>query len=134
MPSRKCLRLKRGSRKKKVSIPSRVSIHERDTVANDKVELGHLEGDLTFHKGNQSKNIGVLVDKKSQKAFLVLNKSKRKNTVAANFSNRIKGMPKHLRKTIAFNNGKEFTSHMAYRIQGFKTYFCDAYSPWQKGL
>jgi len=134
LPSRRSLRLKRGSRRRKISIPGRLSIHERDTVANDKTELGHLEGDLTFHKGNQSKNIGVMVDKKSQKAFLVFNGSKRKNTVAYNLSKKINSMPTHLRKTLTFDNGKEFVSHMTYRLQGFKTYFCDAYSPWQKGL
>ena len=134
LPSRRSLRLKRGSRRKKISIPGRLSIHERDLVANDRKELGHLEGDLTFHKGNQSKNIGVMVDKKSQKAFLVLNSSKRKNTVAYNLSHKIKSIPTHLRKTLTFDNGKEFVSHMTYRLQGFKTYFCDAYCPWQKGL
>jgi len=134
LPSQNPLRIKHGSRRKKSSIPGRVSVHEREDIANDKKELGHLEGDLTFHKGNQSKNIGVLVDKKSQKVFLVANNSKRKNTVACNFANRIKSIPPHLRKTLTFDNGKEFTSHMTYRLQGFKTYFCDAHYPWQKGL
>ena len=134
LPSKKSLRLKHGSRRKRISIPNRVSIHQRSKLANDKLEIGHLEGDLTFHKGNQSKNIGVLVDKKSQKVFLVLNRSKRKNTVASNFSKKIKTIPKHIRKTLTFDNGKEFVSHMTYRLQGFKTYFCDAHCPWQKGL
>jgi IS30 family transposase len=134
LPSRKISRLKHGSRKKRISIPGRLSIHERDPIANDKTQLGHLEGDLTFHRGNQSKNIGVLVDKKSQKAFLVFNTSKRMNTITCNLSKRIKSIPIHLRKTLTFDNGKEFVSHMTYRLQGFKTYFCDAYSPWQKGL
>ena len=134
LPSRRSLRLKHGSRKRKQTILGRISIHQREDVANDKTQLGHLEGDLTFHKGNQSKNIGVMVDKKSQKAFLVFNSSKRKNTVACNLSRKINSIPIHLRKTLTFDNGKEFVSHMTYRLQGFKTYFCDAYSPWQKGL
>jgi IS30 family transposase len=134
LPRGRSLRLKHGSRRRKISIPGRVSIHERDLVAQDKMQLGHLEGDLTFHKGNQSKNIGVMVDKKSQKAFLVFNSSKRMNTVACNLSRKINSIPVHLRKTLTFDNGKEFVSHMTYRLQGFKTYFCDAHSPWQKGL
>ena len=32
------------------------------------------------------------------------------------------------------DNGKEFTNHILYQFLGFKTYFCDSYSPWQKGL
>ena len=115
LPSQNPLRIKHGSRRKKVSTPGRVSVHERTAIAKDKKELGHLEGDLTFHKGNQSKNIGVLVDKKSQKVFLVANSSKRKNTVACNFANRIKSIPPHLRKTLTFDNGKEFVSHMTYK-------------------
>lgn len=134
LPRGRSLRLKHGSRRKKISIPGRLSIHERDLVAEDKTQLGHLEGDLTFHKGNQSKNIGVMVDKKSQKAFLVFNSSKRMNTVACNLSRKINSIPVHLRKTLTFDNGKEFVSHVTYRLQGFKTYFCDAHSPWQKGL
>jgi len=31
-----------------------------------------VEIDLTFHKGNQSKNIGVMVDKTTQKALKML--------------------------------------------------------------
>lgn len=127
-------RIKHGSRRTRVQIPNRESIHNREPVADEKLELGHFEGDLTFQKGNQSKNTGVLVDKKSQKVFLVSNSSKKRNTVTYGFSSQIRRIPKHLRKTIAFDNGKEFVSHMTYRLQGFKTYFCDAYSPWQKGL
>jgi len=134
LPRRRFTRLKQRSRRKRITIPGRQSIHTRDSVAEDKTESGHFEGDLTFHKGNQSKNIGVIVDKKSQKSFLMLNSSKRKNTVTHGFANKINSIPQKLRKTIAFDNGKEFVSHMTYRLQGFKTYFCDAYSPWQKGL
>ena len=134
LPQRRFVRLKHGSRRKRITIPARQSIHSRDSIADDKKEVGHFEGDLTFHKGNQSKNIGVIVDKKSQKSFLMLNNSKRKNTVTYGFCDKINSIPKNLRKTIAFDNGKEFVSHVTYRLQGFKTYFCDAYSPWQKGL
>jgi IS30 family transposase len=134
LPSRNIIRIKYGSRKKRAAIPNRTSIHKRSPVADERKEIGHFEGDLTFDKGNQSKNIGVIVDKKSQKAFLMINNSKRKNTVTYGFANKINSIPKNLRKTIAFDNGKEFVSHTTYRLQGFKTYFCDAYSPWQKGL
>ncbi len=42
---------------------------------------------------------------------------------------------KHLVKTIAFDNGKEFTNHKELLPKSTaKIYFCDAYSPWQKPL
>jgi IS30 family transposase len=134
LPSRKSVRVKHGSRKKKQTIPDRISIHQREVIAEDKVELGHVETDLTFNKGNQSMNIAVMVDKKSHKAYLTLNNSKKADIVAQGLIKRIKEIPKHLRKTFTIDNGKEFSNHAKYRALGFKTYFCDAYSPWQKGL
>ena len=134
LPSRRSQRLKQGSRKRKHTIPGRISIHQREAVANDKVQLGHFEADLTFNKGNRSANIAVMVDKKSQRAFLSLNRCKKAITVSYGLSKRIKEIPKQLRKTFTVDNGKEFTNHINYKLLGFKTYFCDAYSPWQKGL
>lgn len=134
LPSRKSARVKHGSRKKKSTIPGRVSIHQREEIADEKKETGHWEIDLTFHTGNQSSNIGVMVDKKSQKTHLVLNDSKKANTVARGLSKRIKEIPLDMRKTLTMDNGKEFTNHILYQLLGFKTYFCDSYSPWQKGL
>ena len=129
-------RLKRGnqSRVKRNSIPNRISIHERDAVAKDKSEIGHLEGDLTFNRGEQSRNIGGFIDICSQKIFLVLNNSKKSDEVIGNMKKKLQPI-KHLVKTIAFDNGKEFTNHKELLPKSVaKIYFCDAYSPWQKPL
>ncbi len=32
------------------------------------------------------------------------------------------------------DNGKEFVGHVAYRLSGFQTFFCDPYRPRQKAL
>ena len=115
-------------------MPQRIPIHERDKIAEQKTELGHFEIDLTFHKGNQSMNIGAMVDKKSQKIMLVLNDSKRSNTVTTGFLKQIKKLPQNLRKTLTMDNGKEFVGHISYRLAGFRTFFCDPYRPRQKAL
>jgi len=136
LASKRGSRLKRGNqtRKKRYTIPDRVSIHERDTVAKSKTEIGHLEGDLTFNKGEQSKNIGGVVDLASQKIFLMLNASKKTEEVIGNMNKKLKAI-KHLVKTIAFDNGAEFTNHKHLLAKSkAKVYFCDAYSPWQKPL
>ena len=130
-------RLKRGNqnRVKRNSIPDRISIHERNIVAKAKTEVGHLEGDLTFNKGEQSKNIGGFIDISSQKIFLVLNNSKRSDEVIGNMKKKLYPI-KHLVKTITFDNGKEFTNHkdLLPKSTTVKVYFCVAYSPWQKPL
>lgn len=134
LATKRLKRQERGKRRQRVVIPARVSIHEREAVAEQKLEIGHFEGDLTFHKGNQSANIGCMVDKKSQKVFLVKNASKRTSSVTTGFLSKMKQIPKKARKTLTLDNGKEFVRHVTYRLLGFKTYFCDAYRPRQKAL
>ena len=133
---KRCQRHPHGTRKKqgKHCIPNRVSISNRDAVAKDRTEVGHFEGDLTFHKGNQSMNIGSMVDKASQKIFLTLNKSKKTRTVISNMLSRLIEIPGNLRKSITFDNGKEFCGHTNLQLTGIKTYFCAPYSPQQKPL
>jgi len=134
LSTRRSKRLPRISRKKRQMIPNRTSIHERDPVAQNKEELGHFEGDLTFHIGNKSRNIGAFVDKSCQKVFLTLNTSKRSRTVISGFIRKLKEVPVVLRKTIALDNGLEFYRHIELQLSGLKTYFCDPYSPNQKPL
>ena len=43
-------------------------------------------------------------------------------------------LPKHLIKTVTFDNGMEFAHHMEITKQlNVPTFFCDVYSSWQKG-
>ena len=42
-------------------MPNRVSINEREAIVRKEAKIGNLEGDLTFNKGNQSRNIGGLI-------------------------------------------------------------------------
>ena len=75
-----------------------------------------------------------MVDKRSQKVFLVKNSSKKTPTVTGGFLLKMKKIPEKARKTLTLDNGKEFVRHVTYRLLGFKTYFCDAYKPRQKAL
>jgi IS30 family transposase len=134
LPFKRKNRLKQGSKRKRITIPNRISISKRESVADNKTEIGHFEVDLTFHKNNRSANISAMIDKTSQKVILCFNRNKTSNAVSCGLLQRINKIPKHIRKTMTFDNGKEFTNHVNYQLKGFKTYFCDAYSPWQKGL
>jgi len=134
LPHKKLQRQQQGQRVKREVIPDRISIHKREAIANQKKELGHFEADLTFHKGNQSKNIGAIVEKVSQRIMLTLNRSKKSITVVTGFLAKMNSIPKRLRKTLTLDNGKEFYGHTSFRLKGFNTYFCDPYRPRQKAL
>jgi len=113
LPSRNITRVKHGLIKGQL-FPTERQYTKEVQLADERKEIGHFEGEFTLHKGNQSKNI---VDNKSQKAFLMINNSKRTNTVIHGFAKKINSIPKNLRKTIALDNGKEFVSHTTYKIE-----------------
>jgi IS30 family transposase len=136
LPFKQSARNKRGSRKphKQGQIAERVSIHERPEAANSRSEAGHFEGDPTFFKKNKSANLLVITERVSRYTILVKNLSKHASETAKNMFNALAHLPKEVRKSITFDNGKEFAKHTLLRDHlGMKTYFCDPHSPWQKG-
>jgi len=115
-------------------IPDRESIHNRPISIETRKECGHFEGDLTFFKGNQSGNIAVILERKSRFALLQKNGSKQANDVMKGIFKKLAPLPPHVRKTITFDNGKEFTRHSVLKKHlNMSTFFCDKHSPWQKG-
>lgn len=127
-------RKKRGMNRKikKQKIKNRVSIHNRPKNINERVEMGHFEGDLIFNKGSQSQNILTLVERVSRAAILVKNDNKKSETVIDALINKIKTL-NILILSITFDNGTEFADHHKLNELGIKTYFCDPGAPWQKG-
>lgn len=136
LTSKRKTRLHHGTRTRRVRviIPNRVSITERPEMIRKIAAIGHLEGDLTFNKGNQSRNIGGLVDIRTQKLFLTLNRSKRTKEVIGNMNKRLRQVSRII-KSITLDNGTEFVNHETLLPKSErKIYFCHAYSPWQKPL
>ena len=116
------------------AIPERISIHDRPDHIATREEFGHLEGDLTFCKANQSMNIGVIVERKTRFVQLLLNKSKHSKVVIKGMFNKLAQLPAVARQSVTFDNGLEFTRHTLLKcFMGMDTYFCDKHSPWQKG-
>lgn len=124
----------KGRKARQKVIPNQVSIHERPEVINNRLEPGHFEGDLTFFTGDQSRNVGVLIDRATRFLIFIKNESKRSTEVIKNMFNALAQLPEHMRKSVTFDNGLEFTYHeLLQQFLSMKTYFCDKHSPWQKG-
>ena len=112
-------------------IPGRISIAERPKL--DKEEFGHFEADLTFFAGNQSINLSTLVERKTGYIIANLNKTKHSKDIATKMLYNLLAFPRNKRKSIPFDNGKEFVDHQIIRqVARIPTYFCDPGSPWQK--
>ena len=114
-------------------IPNTTSISERPAGANNRSRYGHWESDTVLGM-RKTGCIGTHVERKS--GFLVAFKIDDRHDNAFNKAT-IKAfevIPDKLKKSFTVDNGKEFASHKDLSAAtGMKVYFCDPYSPWQRG-
>ncbi len=108
------------------------SIHIRPPEIEDRVIPGHWEGDLIKGEGNRS-GVGTLVERTTR--FVVLAKMDNAGTksVIDSFSPVLNCEPAALRKSMAYDQGREMHGHkiLTERI-GVQIYFADPHSPWQR--
>jgi IS30 family transposase len=94
---------------------------------------GHWEADtIQFAKTGQA--ILALQERSTRLLWMQRLPSKAAASVAQRIEAALAALPSDLRRSITFDNGTEFAHH--YRLRdslGLQTYFCDPYSPWQKG-
>ena len=126
---------RRGRRKKvhRSVIQHRISIHERPESIKNRTDVGHWEADLMSFKGNKQHML-VIHERKTRYTAAIKLHSKRAEETFNALLGFFKQIPKHLRQTVTFDNGTEFTLHHKLTDQlGMKTFFCDVYASWQKG-
>jgi IS30 family transposase len=109
-----------------------VSIRERPAQAEDRAVPGHWEGDLLT--GSNRSHIATLVERKSRFVMLVRVPSAETQVVVRALARRIRRLPKHLRRSLTWDRGKEMSRHKDFSLAtDVKVYFCDPRSPWQRG-
>ena len=111
----------------------RKPLSERPSIAAEKVEIGHWEGDTVESKSHRG-GIATLVDIKTKYTVIrkVRDKSseKMKDAILESFI----GCPE-LIKTLTVDNGSEFALHDKISKElNAKVYFANPYSPWERGL
>ncbi|MFC3909913.1 IS30 family transposase [Legionella dresdenensis] len=113
-------------------IKHRVSIHKRPKSIEQRKQIGHWEVDLMqFSKKKGA--ILVVQERLSRILFLSKIPTKEAAPIAENLIALFTQLPNNLVKTVTFDNGTEFAEHHRLTEHNIKTYFCDPYSPWQKG-
>ena len=128
---------KRGCRGRKGGsaarfIEGRVSLSERPPDAADRKVPGHWEADLMlFSKYGQA--VLTVHERQSRLLIAMRPSNKMAEPIARHLSAIFAALPKELRQTITFDNGTEFARHSKLHSLGIETFFCDPYSPWQKG-
>ena len=128
---------KRGKRGRKGGssasfIPLRRPVSERPSEAADRRTFGHWEAD-TMQFGRSGEVVLALHERCSRLLLLGRMPSKEAGPMAESIAGMLGPLPPEFRKTVTFDNGTEFTRHYELHRLGIETFFCDTYSPWQKG-
>lgn len=113
-------------------IPNRRGIEQRPAHVEERLEIGHWEGD-TIIGANHKQAIVTIVERKT--GFTLMRKVERKTAANVRQACIKLLMPfKAMVKTITFDNGKEFAEHEQIdQALGSTSYFADPYSSWQRG-
>jgi transposase, IS30 family len=130
---RKMRRKRTGLKEQRGKIPEMISIEERPAEVADRSVPGHWEGDLILGKGHKSA-LGTLVERKTRWLFLVPLKNKDAESVRKSFAKTIRRLPRRLRKTMTYDQGKEMSEHQLFtKGTKVKVFFAHPGSPWERG-
>ena len=113
-------------------IPFRRPVHERPGQADDRRTPGHWEADLMLFK-TYGQAVLTLHERHSRLLVAVRAPSKAAGPIARAMHNILAPLPEPWRQTVTFDNGTEFARHHDLHKLNIQTFFCDTYSPWQKG-
>ncbi len=128
---------KRGWRGRKGGSPASFIAHrrplsERPEEANDRQTPGHWEADLMLFS-TYGQAVLTLHERRSRLLIAVRPPTKAAKPIAKAMRDILAPLPPQWRQTVTFDNGTEFAHHYQLHDIDIQTFFCDTYSPWQKG-
>ncbi|MGW8320708.1 MAG: IS30 family transposase, partial [Thermodesulfobacteriota bacterium] len=127
----------RGRRRRKRSssatfIALRRPVSERPQQADDRRTPGHWEADLMLFK-TYGQAVLTMHERHSRLLIAVRPPNKAAGPIAKAMHRIVAPLPEPWRQTVTFDNGTEFAHHHQLHDLNIQTFFCDTYSPWQKG-
>jgi IS30 family transposase len=127
--------LRRGGRplEQRGKLTDCVRIGGRPDVINRRRRYGDWEGDTLVGKGRRSALVS-LVERKSGYLRIGRCDSMKSDETMRVVKTRVKDLPLALRRSMTFDNGKEFAEHgqLTRRLR-LDVYFADPYASWQRG-
>ncbi len=124
---------RKGKYDRRGTIPEMISIEERPASVETRSIAGHWEGDLIMGK-NHKTAIGSIVERKTRTVILVKLKQKDATSVRKAFERELKTLPKQMKKTLTYDQGREMSEHKLFTANTkMKVYFCHPASPWERG-
>jgi IS30 family transposase len=110
-----------------------VSIHDRPVHIEDRLEVGHWEGDLVM--GRRPSAVATLVERTSRLVRIVaLPAGVKAEAVRVAIASDLAQLPPELRRSLTWDRGVEMAEHQQLtRELSLPVYFCDSRKPWQRG-
>lgn len=123
--------VRRGADKRSI-IKDPIRIDERPIEVLGREIPGHWEGDLILGKNRESA-IGTLNERTTRTVIIVPLKNRDAKSVRIAFEKAFKSIPKHMKKTLTYDNGTEMAQHKEFaKNTKIKVYFAHPYSPWER--
>lgn len=127
-------RRRKGVKPKRGGIPGRVGIEHRPAEADQKTVIGHWESDTVIGV-NHTGSVVTHVDKASKYLLAGLAKNKTVQQINQVTIGLFEGVKTAFRKTMTFDNGREFCGHQELAAElGLSTFFANPYHSWERGL
>lgn len=127
--------LRRGGRppEKRGKLTGCVRIRGRGKMIDHRRRYGDWEGDTIVGTGRRSALVTLVERKSGYLRIRRVDDMKSATTMRAT-QRRMKDLPASLRRSMTFDNGKEFAEHATLtEALGLEVYFADPYAPWQRG-
>lgn len=126
--------LRRGGRppEKRGKLKDCVRIDGRPEIVNQRRRYGDWEGDTVVGLGRRSALL-TMVERKSGYLRLGRVDSLKSEATMRAAKRRMRDLPPSLRRSMTFDNGKEFAEHARLAQLGLDVYFADPYASWQRG-
>ena len=123
----------RGADRRRGFVTDDIRIAERPEEVAGRLIPGHWEGDLIKGAANRSA-VGTLVERTSRLVLLARMDALDAETTRCAFERSFENVPEPFRKSLTYDRGTEMARHAALTAStGIKVWFCDPYSPWQRG-
>jgi len=126
---------RRQTGERQTRIPNMVLISQRPAEVEDRAVPGHWEGDLIMGSKASDSSVGTLVERMTGFVML-LHLPNGHGTLAVQEAlvAKMLTLDEQLRRSLTWDRGREMTSHQQItKAIGLDIYFCDPYSPWQRG-
>lgn len=124
---------KRSEPEKRGKISDPVKIGDRPAVVNGRLRYGDWEGDTVVSKGRHG-GVVTLIERKSRYTLIAKVADLKADTINVTIRRKMSDLPKKLRRTMTFDNGKEFARHEELaKDLGLDVYFADPYAAYQRG-